>query len=343
VAKKTYQTLKYLRLRTSALAVASCLALTGLPLAVQAAGLGKVTVFSALGQPLRAEVELSATRDELSGMKAQLASPDAFKQAGLDYAATLMGIKFSIDKRANGQSIIRLSSDKPINDPFVDMLLELNWPAGRLVREYTFLLDPPEVAAKAAAAVAPIAPVVAKPVPAAKPVVEMRAESPIDEKLLAKPEPKKPRVQEQTKQATEGGDTHEVKRGDSLNKIANAIKPEGVSLDQMLVGLFRANQEAFDGGNMNRLKAGKILWAKQRKLLSPSPPIGTHIGASWQASLHRRPSPKMPASSKLPARLPPKLKTRQRRSPNLKIKSRFPRRKVLLVRLLSQASVVKKI
>ena len=267
MAKKTYQTLKYLRLRTSALAVASCLALTGLPLAVQAAGLGKVTVFSALGQPLRAEVELSATRDELSGMKAQLASPDAFKQAGLDYAATLMGIKFSIDKRANGQSIIRLSSDKPINDPFVDMLLELNWPAGRLVREYTFLLDPPEVAAKAAAAVAPIAPVVAKPVPAAKPVVEMRAESPIDEKLLAKPEPKKPRVQEQTKQATEGGDTHEVKRGDSLNKIANAIKPEGVSLDQMLVGLFRANQEAFDGGNMNRLKAGKILSVPEKSAL----------------------------------------------------------------------------
>lgn len=245
------------------MAVASCLALSGLPLAAQAAGLGKVTVLSALGQPLRAEVELSATREELSGMKAQLASPDAFKQAGLDYASSLMSIKFVIDKRANGQSIIRLSSDKPINDPFVDMLLELNWPAGRLVREYTFLLDPPEVAAKAAA---PVAAPVARPVPAAKPAVETRSASPED-KMSTRPETAKPRVQDESKPPVETGDTREVKRGDTLNKIANAIKPEGVSLDQMLVGLFRANQEAFDGGNMNRLKAGKILSVPEKSAL----------------------------------------------------------------------------
>ncbi|MFZ2854100.1 MAG: hypothetical protein WAZ34_08310, partial [Rhodocyclaceae bacterium] len=156
-------------MRTSALAVASCLAFSGLPLAAHAAGLGKVTVFSALGQPLRAEVELSATREELSGMKAQLASPDAFKQAGLDYAMTLTGIRFSIDKNASGQPIIKLSSDKPINDPFVDMLLELNWPSGRLVREYTFLLDPPELAVKAAP---PMTPVLSRPAAPARPAAE---------------------------------------------------------------------------------------------------------------------------------------------------------------------------
>ena len=77
-------------------------------------------------------------------MKAQLASADAFKQAGIDYATTLLGIRFSLEKRADGQSVIKLSSDKPVNDPFVDILLELDWPAGRLVREYTFLLDPSE-------------------------------------------------------------------------------------------------------------------------------------------------------------------------------------------------------
>ncbi len=86
-------------------------------------------------------------------MKASLASPEAFKAAGLDYASPLLGIRFVIDKRASGQSIIKLSSDRPLNEPFVDMLLELNWASGRLVREYTFLLDPPEVAAKAAAPV----------------------------------------------------------------------------------------------------------------------------------------------------------------------------------------------
>lgn len=264
MAKKTYQTLKNFRLRTSAWAVASCLALSGMPLLAQAAGLGKVTVFSALGQPLRAEVELSATREELSGMRAQLASPDAFKQAGLDYAATLMSISFAIDKRANGQSIIRLSSDRPINDPFVDMLLELNWPAGRLVREYTFLLDPPEVAARAAA---PVAPPVAKPAPAPKPAPEMRGMSSPEEKMPARPAAPKPRVQETDRQPVDSVERHEVKRGDTLNKIASAVKPEGVSLDQMLVGLFRANQEAFDGGNMNRLKAGKILSVPEKSAL----------------------------------------------------------------------------
>jgi pilus assembly protein FimV len=267
VAKKIHHTLKNLRLRTSALAVASCLALSGLPLAAHAAGLGKVTVFSALGQPLRAEVELSASREELSGMKAQLASPDAFKQAGLDYATTLIGIKFSIDKRANGQSIIKLSSDKPINDPFVDMLLELNWPSGRLVREYTFLLDPPEVAARAAAQVAPA---LSKPVVTSRPAPEVRVAPPVEDK--PKPEAR-PRVQEQqAKQPpAEGADSRAVKRGDTLNKIANEVKPEGVSLDQMLVGLFRANQDAFDGGNMNRLKAGKILSVPDKSALEAVP------------------------------------------------------------------------
>ena len=135
MAKKIHQTLKNIGLRSSAYALASCLILSGIPLAAQAAGLGKIVVLSSLGQPLRAEIDVLATRDEFSGMKAQLAPPDAFKQAGLDYATTLLSIRFKLDKRADGQPVLRLTSDRPINDPFVDMLLELNWPAGRLVRE----------------------------------------------------------------------------------------------------------------------------------------------------------------------------------------------------------------
>ena len=188
MTKKYHLTQKYLGLRTSVMAVASCLAFSGMPLVAQAAGLGKVVVFSALGQPLRAEIEISATREELSGMKAQLASPDAFKLAGLDYAGTLMGISFSLDKRANGQPVIKLSSERPINDPFIDMLLELNWPTGRLVREYTFLLDPPEIAAKGSVPVAPAT--IAKPeaaVASKAPVpATARAASSIDDELRGK-------------------------------------------------------------------------------------------------------------------------------------------------------------
>ncbi|MBK8743666.1 MAG: hypothetical protein IPM05_02650 [Propionivibrio sp.] len=246
-------------MRSSALALASCLVLSGVPLAAQAAGLGKIAVFSALGQPLRAEIDLTATRDELSGMKAQLAAPDAFKQAGLDYATTLLSIRFSLDKRANGQPVIRLTSDKPINDPFVDMLLELNWPAGRLVREYTFLLDPPEVAAKG---FPPPAPAMAKPALASKQPSGTHAATPIDDELRGKALARirnRGTSQKPAEQPVEGQNQREVKRGDTLHKIAGETKPEGVSLEQMLVGLFRANQEAFDGGNMNRLKAGRIL------------------------------------------------------------------------------------
>jgi pilus assembly protein FimV len=250
----TYKTRNKFGWRASVVAMASGLTLLAAADASQAAGLGKVVVQSALGQPLRAEIEVTATRDELTDMKAQLASPEAFKQAGLDYATTLLGIRFSLDKRAGGQTVIRLTSDKPINDPFVDMLLELSWPTGRLVREYTFLLDPPEVAAKAAAPVA---------TPTARPATPSRAAA-IDEETRGRATARV-RVGEETSTAAAAKpgqaaqETREVRRGDTLNKIANEVKYDGVTLDQMLVGLLRANQDAFDGGNMNRLKAGRIL------------------------------------------------------------------------------------
>ena len=262
MSNKIYQTLKNIGSRSSIYALASCLVLSGVPLSAQAAGLGKIIVFSALGQPLRAEIEVSATREELADMKPQLASPDAFKQAGLDYATTLLGIRFNLDKRTNGQSVIKLTSDRPINDPFIDMLLELNWPAGRLVREYTFLLDPPEIAAKGPAPV--ISAVAKSAAPLSKSVAPatVRSASAIDDEVRSKATAKV-RAQEPASknadQPVEGRDARVVKSGDTLRKIAGETKPDGVSLEQMLVGLLRANQDAFDGGNMNRLKAGKIL------------------------------------------------------------------------------------
>lgn len=267
MAKKTDQKPKNPKLKASAWAVASSLMIAACPFTADAAGLGKVTVFSALGQPLRAEVEVFASREELAGMKAQLAAQDAYKQAGVDYSPSLAGIGFSIGKRANGQPVIRLSSDRAINDPFVDLLLELNWSAGRLVREYTFLLDPPEFAAKNATAPAITKPVVASRLPPEeKPVKTDRAEkADKTDHVRARP------VRQAAKPAAEGGTTYEVKRGETLGKIANETRPEGVSLDQMLVGIFRANQEAFDRGNMNRLQAGKILTIPEKQALEAVP------------------------------------------------------------------------
>ena len=242
-------------LRTSALAVASTLVFAAAPWATaEAAGLGRLKVFSALGQPLRAEVEVFASREELSGMKVQLAGPDEFKRAGVDYSSTLLGISFAVAKGQNGQPIIKLSSDRPINDPFVDLLLELNWPSGRLIRDYTFLLDPPEFASRAASAAPPA--VVTRPVAPARSVAEAR---PIEARPAARAEPPRPPLPAAPQGADGAGGSYEVRRGDTLSKIARETQPAGVSLDQMLVALFRANQGAFDRGNMNRLRAGKIL------------------------------------------------------------------------------------
>jgi pilus assembly protein FimV len=128
------------------LAIAVALALTaGSPL-THAAGLGRLTVQSALGQPLKAEVEItSLSKEEANSLSVRLAPAEAFKQAGLEYNAALGNVKFAVDRRPDGKALVRITSVQPLNEPFVDLLLELNWATGKFVREYTFLLDPPEL------------------------------------------------------------------------------------------------------------------------------------------------------------------------------------------------------
>jgi pilus assembly protein FimV len=256
------------RFSLSIIAAAVCLSSIG----AHAAGLGKITVLSPLGQPLRAELDVTATRDELASMSAKLASPEAFKQVGIEYLPAFAGIRFVLDKRADGQPFLRVITDRPVNEPFLDILIELTWASGRMVREYTMLLDPPDVFSKSAPA--PVALPESKPVqreavtaPAKEPVIAPAPASvkpeptPLVEKAEQAPAkavpPAKP-VQPAAK-AAPGVATRVIKAGDTLSKIAEENRTEGVSLDQMLVALFRSNQDAFSGQNMNRLKAGKIL------------------------------------------------------------------------------------
>ncbi len=232
-------------------AVASALVLTS---AVHAAGLGKLTVLSALGQPLRAEIELTAVSgDEASGLTAKLASPEAFKAANIDFNPALLSLRFNVEQRG-GRQFIRVSSTQPLNEPFVDMLLELSWNNGRLVREYTFLLDPAELRATQSAQVA--ANESARPrteaAPAASPATPA-AERPRRAARAETAEAPKPAAE------TAAPSRYRVKPGDSLGRIAAQLKPVDVSLDMMLVALYRANPEAFIGNNMNRLKSGRIL------------------------------------------------------------------------------------
>jgi pilus assembly protein FimV len=224
-------------------------------LGAQAAGLGKLTVYSAIGQPLNAEVSLMATPEELPSLAAKLGSHDAFKEAGIELMPALAGLRFNVVKLPNNQAVLKLTTERPLNEAFLHFLVELNWTSGRMVREYTFLLDPPEMlqAAKPASVVSPVAPL-ATPAAQVLSVSAQVAPQPVPAQAgsaAAKPRP--------VAAAPAAGEQVQVKAGDTLSKIARESKPESVSLDQMLVALFNSNRDAFDGNNMNRLRAGKIL------------------------------------------------------------------------------------
>ncbi len=256
-----------------------------------AAGLGRLLVRSELGQPLSADVEVPAvTRDEAQSLQVRLASQAAFKQSNLDFNPALTQLRFDLESRSDGSYVVHITSAQAISEPYLDLLLELTWSSGRVLREYTVLLDPPglhqapeilppvaaapapapapaptpapEPAAQAVPA-APAAPVAPEPAPAqAAPAGEAAAAAapppaPSPEAAAA-PAPAPVIQEEQAKAPTprEPVSVH-VKPGDTLGKIALDNKARNVSLDQMLVALLQANPKAFIDGNMNRLRSGQ--------------------------------------------------------------------------------------
>ena len=231
-----------------------------------AAGLGRLSVLSPLGQPLLAEIDIvSLQSGEEEGLAARLASSDAFEQAGIDVNPVLNTLRITIEHR-DKRPYLRLATTQPVNDPFLDLLVELQWSGGRLVREYTFLLDPPEYRSRdrAMAAAAPPAAPVEKPAPAAeqKPPAAAPAEatpSPAPAAEGAAPAAEAAAPAAEAAPAKPAPNAYEVKRGDTLGKIAREHLPSGVSLNQMLIAIFRANEDAFIRGNVNLVRTGKIL------------------------------------------------------------------------------------
>jgi pilus assembly protein FimV len=235
------------------------------PGAAHAAGLGRLTVVSALGHPLNVEIDLvSVATDELATLNARLASADAYRQANLQYTAAVAGLRLSIEKRPNGQPFIRVASHNPINEPFIDLLVELIWSSGRVIREYTALLDPPGMgpvpAAPPAAALPETRPVPQPPV-AVAPAIERPAA--LARAPRAAPAPMGPRAG-----AKEYGP---IERGETLGKIARSVMPDGVTLEQMLVGLYRSNPDAFIRKNLNLVRAGKVLRVPDREEIAAVP------------------------------------------------------------------------
>ena len=218
-------------------------------------------VQSALGETLRAEIDVtSITPEESNNLRIRIAPPESYRAAGVDYNPVLPGTSAVLSRRADGSQFLRLTSDRAVQEPFVDVILEISWATGRLVREYTFLFDPPTAARAAPAAPATTAPVMsaapAAPAAEAAPRVERK---PAPAPKPAPVEPAAPRVAAAPKAPSAGADEYRVKAGDNLSRIAAQTQRPGVSLDQMLVGLYRGNPQAFLDNNMNRLKAGVVL------------------------------------------------------------------------------------
>src|SRR6516165_5277752 len=118
--------------------------LLALPSAAFALGLGDIRLLSPLNAPLEAEIDLvDVTPEEMSTVQAQLASRDTFARYGLDWPPYLAGVQVKTVKTGDGREVIKLKSTDPISDPFITLLVEVNWGRGKLVREYTMLLDPP--------------------------------------------------------------------------------------------------------------------------------------------------------------------------------------------------------
>src|SRR5687768_12649088 len=118
------------------------------PAAALGLGLGEIRLNSSLNEPLSAEIDLvAATPEELATLNAQLASPEIFSRYGLDRPAWLNSLEFTVGRGQDGRSVLLVRSRDSISEPFVSFLIDVNWPRGRLLREYTVLLDPPAMLA----------------------------------------------------------------------------------------------------------------------------------------------------------------------------------------------------
>ncbi len=210
------------------------------PPLLQAAALGPLSVHSALGQMLDAEVDLTALLPhEAEGLTATLAPAQAFTEAGVDYSGVVRSLRFVIEQK-NERSFIHITSAEAIHDPFISILLALNGSGNRIIRQYALLLDPPVLKPDSRSEPKPVV----NDAAAAPSVVPVVADKPATPQAAAPVS--LPVVQT-------------VKPGDTLGKIASHIRPAGTQIESVMLALQNANPEAFIAHNMNRIKTGSVL------------------------------------------------------------------------------------
>ena len=240
--------------RKLVLAVAAASALMSSNMA-HALGVGDINLRSALNQPLDAEIELLQVRDLSSAeIRPALASPDDFGRAGIDRDFFLTDLKFTPEVRPDGRAVIRVTSNKPVREPFLNFLMEVKWPAGRVLREFTLLLDPPLYQP---------APLAAQPAPAASRTPSSSAARQYSEvtppRSSATPTQSGASNASAAGKASGGGGQVRANSADTLWEIAQRNRPQGASVHQTMLAIQDLNPNAFLDGNINRMLSGSTL------------------------------------------------------------------------------------
>ena len=206
-----------------------------------ALGLGEIKLNSNLNEPLDAEITLLSVRGETADqIKAMLGTTADFERSGIDRVYFLTRVKFETISAGNGRLVIRLTTEDAVKEPFLNFLVSLEWPNGKLLREYTLLLDPPIFDEAPAAKVTPVE----------QPRQTTRTQT--SSRPASRPAPSAPQFTGDVYGPTSSSDT--------LWGIASKVKPGGsVSVHRAMVALYEENPQAFMGGNINRLKRGAEL------------------------------------------------------------------------------------
>jgi pilus assembly protein FimV len=239
-----------------------------------ALGLGSIQVKSGLNQPLNAEIPVSTeSAAEANGLIVGLASAEDFTRVGLNRTRVSVPIDFAVTTDGRGQSIIKLTTKDIVREPFLDLLVEVNWPKGKLLREYTVLLDPPVTAPVRGSSATSAPAKEAAPAPAQKLAEEKQpkpkptaVKPPRTVAAEAKPKPAPspkapaPAPSAAPKHVASAGDYGPVAEGETLSEVARATKPDdATNVNQMMLALLKNNPNAFYKDNINALKRGAIL------------------------------------------------------------------------------------
>lgn len=239
--------------RKLVLAVAAASALMSSNM-VQALGVGEINLRSALNQPLEAEIELLQVRDlSSSEIRPLLASPDDFGKAGIERSFFLTDLTFTPVVRPDGKAVIKVTSTRPVKEPYLNFLMEVRWPSGRVLREFTLLLDPPLYQPTPVTAAAPIAG------PATSTAGSIVRPTPAQQSSTPATGTPAPRATAPSQAAGQASGEWKTSHADTLWEIALKSRPQGASVQQTMLAIQDINPTAFSGSNINNLRANHTL------------------------------------------------------------------------------------